>query len=90
MHDLYSSNRKKVMIIDENREEIKKNISYTLDLFIVQDLWQVHCQIVSIIFPKEFIELNVNLYMMIKTAKLAELNISTAIVFLNIQTLKTI
>ena len=90
MHDLYSSNRKKVMIIDENREEIKKYISYTLDLFIVQDLWQVRYQIVSIIFPKEFIELNVNLYMMIKTAKLAELNISTAIVFLNIQTLKII
>ena len=90
MHDLYSSNRKKVMIIDENREEIKKYISYTLDLFKVQDLWQVRYQIVSIIFPKEFIELNVNLYMMIKTAKLAELNISTAIVFLNIQTLKII
>ena len=29
-------------------------------LLIVQDLWQAHYQILSIIFLKEFIELNVN------------------------------
>ena len=32
-------------------------------LLIVQDLWQAHYQILSIIFLKEFIELNVNMNM---------------------------
>ena len=55
-----------------------------------QDLWQVHYQILSIIFLKEFIELNVNLDIMIKNVKDAELNISIATVFLNIQVLNII
>ena len=42
------------------------------------------------IFLKELIELNVNLDTMIKNAKLVELSISIATVFLNIQTLKMI
>ena len=45
------------------------------NLLIVQDLWQAHYQILSMIFLKEFIELNVNMDMMIKNVKDAELNI---------------
>ena len=57
---------------------------------IAQDLWQAHYQILSIIFPKEFIELNVNLDTMIKNVKHLELNIRIGAVFLNIQNLKLI
>ena len=60
------------------------------NLLIVQDLWQAHYQILSIIFLKEFIELNVHADMMIKNVKLVELNISIWIVFLNTQILKMI
>ena len=52
------------------------------NLLTAQDLWQVYCQILSIILLKEFIELNANLDPMIKNVKHAELNISTATVFL--------
>ena len=58
------------------------------DLLIMQDLWQPHYQILSIIFLKEFIELNVNADMIIKNAGLAELNISIASVFLNAQIIR--
>ena len=53
------------------------------NLLIVQDLWQAHYEILSIIFLKEFIELNVNTDIIIKNVKLLELNISIATVFLN-------
>ena len=43
-----------------------------------QDLSHAHYQILSIIFLKELMELNVNLDMMIKNAKLPELNTSIA------------
>ena len=55
-----------------------------------QDLWQAHYQILSIIFLKEFIELNVSTGTMIKNAKFVELDISLAIVSLNTHTLKII
>ena len=42
------------------------------NLLIAQDLWQAHYQIFSIIFLKEFIELNVNSDIMIKNVKLVE------------------
>ena len=38
------------------------------NLLTTQDFWQVHYQVLSIIFLKEFIELNVNL----DTAKICE------------------
>ena len=57
---------KAVRRIDKNEEETTKNISYC-NLLIAQDLWQAHYQILSIIFLKEFVELNVNKNMMIKT-----------------------
>ena len=49
-------------------------------LLIVQDLWEAHYQILSIIFLKDFIKLNVNTDMMIKNVRLVELNISIATV----------
>ena len=48
------------------------------NLLIVQDLWQVLYQIMSIIFLKEFIELSLNLDTMVKNVKHVELNISIA------------
>ena len=57
------------------------------NLLIVQDLLQTHYRILSIIFLKEFIELNVNLDMIKKNVKLAKLNIQIANVFLNTQIL---
>ena len=52
-------------------------------LLITQDLWQAHYQILSIIFLKEFIELNVNTVIMINNVRFKEFNISIANVFLN-------
>ena len=55
-------------------EKKLQNIYLTYDnLLIAQDLWQVHYQILSIIFLEEFIELNVNLDKMIKNVKHLEL-----------------
>ena len=53
-------------------------------LLIVQDLWQAHYQILSIIFLKEFIELNVNSDTLIKNVTHVKLNIITVAVFLKI------
>ena len=58
------------------------------NLLIAQDLWQAHYQILSIIFLKEFIELNVKLDMMIKNVKHLELNTGIAAVFLNTKILR--
>ena len=70
-------------------EKKLQNICLTYyNLLIAQDLWQASYQILSIIFLKEFIELNVNSDMMIKNVKHVELNISIATVFLNTQILK--
>ena len=45
-------------------EKRLQKIDLTYNTFlIVQDLWQAHYQILSIIFLKEFIELNVNMNM---------------------------
>ena len=57
------------------------------NLLIAQDLWQAHYQILSIIFLKEFIELNVNSDTMIKNVKHVKLNISIETVFWNTQIL---
>ena len=84
---------KEVTRIDKNWEEITKIISYTLyltyyNLLIAQDSCQAHYQILSIIFLKEFIELNVNSGMTIKNVRIVELSIMTA--FLNTQSLKMV
>ena len=52
-------------------------------LLITQDLWQAHYQILSIIFLKEFTELNVNTVTMINNVRFKELNVSIANFFLN-------
>ena len=57
------------------------------NLLTVQDLLQAHYRILSIIFLKEFIELNINLDTIKKNVKLAKLNIRIANVFLNTQIL---
>ena len=52
-------------------EKKSPKISLTYyNLLIVKYLWQAHYQILSKIFLKEFIELNVNMDMMIKSMKL--------------------
>ena len=60
------------------------------NVLIAQDLRQAHYEILSIIFLKYLIKLNVNTDMVIKNVKPAELNISLATVFLNIQILRMI
>ena len=61
---------------------LKIYLTYS-NLLIAQSSWQVHHQILPIIFLNEFIKLNVNTDTMIKKVKLAELNISIATDFLN-------
>ena len=60
------------------------------NLLIVQDLQQATNQILTMVFLKEFIKLNVKTDTMIKNVKPAELNINIATVFLNTQTLKMV
>ena len=60
------------------------------NLLIAQDLWEAQYEILSIIFLKEFIKLNVNMDTMIKNVKLIEINITIATVFLNTKTFKMI
>ena len=52
-----------------------------------QGLWQAHYQILTIIFLKKFIKLNINTDTMIKNMKLVELHTNYVAVFLNTQTL---
>ena len=91
MQNLYSSNGKN--LYSYKNWQMKKFIKiYSTDynLLIVQDLWQAHYQILSIIFLKEFIKLNVNTDPMIKNAILAEFIIYILTVFLNTHTLMMI
>ena len=44
----------------KNGEITKKHVNFSFNLLTLQDLWQVHYQILSIIFLKEFKKLNVN------------------------------
>ena len=71
-------------------QKLQKIYATYYRLLIVQDLWQVHYQILSILLLKEFIELNVNSDMAIKNVKHVELNKSIANFFLNMRTLKII
>ena len=47
-------------------------------LLIAQDLWHAHYQILFIILLKELMKLNVNTDVLIKNAKLVELNTKIA------------
>ena len=76
-----------IKLINMEQELQKLDLTH-YSLLIAQDLWQPHNQILSIMFLKQFIKLNVNSDTIIKIMKHAELNISIATVFLNTQTLK--
>ena len=71
-------------------KKLQKTYCTYYNLLIAQGLWQAHYQILSIIFLKEFIELNVNTDMTIRNVRLVELNIGVETVFLNTQILKVI
>ena len=49
---------KEVTRINKNGEQVTKNISYVLPFIDSARLLQIHYQILSIIFLKEFIEIN--------------------------------
>ena len=55
------------------------------NFLIVRDIWKVSYQILLIVLLKEFIKLNANMEMIIKNAKLAELDTKIAIAILNIK-----
>ena len=63
-------------------KKLQKMYLASCNLFRVQDLWQVHFQILSIVFLNEFIDLDLNLDQIITNVK------SIANVFLNTQILK--
>ena len=58
------------------------------NLVVVRDSLQAHYEILSIIFLKEFIKLNVNTDTMIKNVKLAELKINVKTVSLEFTNFK--
>ena len=72
MVNKFKNNRKKKLQ--------KINLS-NYNLLIAQDFWQVHYEILSIIFLKKFIELNLNLNTMIKNMKHVGVNVSIPNVF---------
>ena len=71
-------------------KKLQKMYRTYYNLLITQDLWQAHYQILSIIFLKKFIELNVDSDMTIKNVKYVELNISIPTDFLNMSVLNMI
>ena len=88
IHNSYSSNRrlqkkfpKEVTRIDKNKEEVTKNISYISQFIDYWLSWQAHYEVLSIIFMKEFIKLNLNTDTIIKNIKLGELHTKYGTVF---------
>ena len=81
---------KEVTKIGKMEKKLQKLYSTYYNLLIAQDLWQAHYQILSIIFLKIFVKLNVYRDTMIKNAKLMELHKEYATIFLNTKTLKMI
>ena len=72
------------------KKKLQKIYLTYCNLLTTQDLWQVHYQILSIIFLPGFIELNINSEKMKKNVKHVELNISIATAFWITQILKMI
>ena len=81
---------KKLQKLTKFEKKLPKIYLIYYNLLTVQDLWQAHYQILSIIFLKEVIEVHVNMDMMIKNVKLVELDISIATASLNTYILKMI
>ena len=69
-------------------EKLQKTYPRNYNLLMVQDLWQVHYQILSIIFLKELIDINSNTLM--KNVKHVKFNISIVAAFWNSQIAKFI
>ena len=69
---------KEVTKIDKKENKLQKHMLNLHITILAQDLWQAYYQILSIIFLKKFLELNINTDMMLKNGKLTELNISIA------------
>ena len=63
------------------QKKLQKIYLTDYNLLIVQDLRQIHYQILLIIFLKEFIKLNVNTDTMILNVNLVGLNINIVTVF---------
>ena len=82
--------KKKLQEFIKMGKKLQKMCFTYYNLIIAQDLLQAHCQVLSIVFLKELIELNKNTVMMIKNVKLVELNVSIVTVFFNIEILKMI
>ena len=57
---------REVTRIDKNGQNVTKIYLTYYNLLIAQDLWQVHYQLLSTIFLRLFLELNVNLDTLIK------------------------
>ena len=60
------------------------------NLLSVQDLWQIHYKILSIILMKEFKELNINTDKIIKTVNHVEVDTEIVSIFLKTKTFKMI
>ena len=93
LKDAYSlqfQQNKKLQELLKMEKKLQKIYLIYYNLLIAQDLWKAHSQILSIIFLKEFIKINVNKDTMIKNVKFAELNLCIATLSLNRQTLKII
>ena len=75
--------KKEVTRSDKNGKKIIKNVTYNVP--IAQDLWRAYCQILSIIFLKKYVKLNVNTDRIMRNVKFAEWNTNIATNFLNIQ-----
>ena len=71
----------------KTEKKLQKMYLTYYNILLAQDLWQVHDQILQIIFLKEFINLNVSSGMTMKNVKQVESNVSIVTVFLNIKTL---
>ena len=81
---------KEVTRIDKNGEEITKNIYYILEFIVsARFMASLLSNFVNNVC-EECVEYNVNTDMMIKKSTFVELNISIAIGFMNMQTLKLI
>ena len=63
-------------------KKLQKPYYTDYNVLILQDLWNAHYQILSIIFLKEFIKFNINTNTVIKNVKLVGLNTNIATAFL--------
>ena len=69
-------------------DKLQKSHFKNSNLLIGQELWQAYCQTLLVILLKEFIKLNVNLNIIIKSVKRIELNKNTVNAVMNTQTIK--